>query len=293
MKKENLELLAQGYALIAKAYQDEAKQLDGAESAVKASTKAPKNTAPTKEVEEAVEETTEEEGYSLSELKAMTLKELKEIADENEIEYGSKVKKDDLIDLIMDAVADEDVSEETDNEPEEDTDEEGISLDDLEAMTLKELKELADENEIEYPKGVKAPKLREIIAEYLDSDDEEEEEETGGDEEGISAEELEEMSLKELKELADENGIEYPKVVAAKKLREIILEAIESGDEDDSTDLDEGDIAEELGLNDMETEELAEILTEAGIKATGKKQALIARIVKAVEDGEIEVGEGE
>ena len=301
MKKENLLQIAQGFALIATAYEAEALGADV--SNVVADKPAVSNKAPKKEapVVDAVED--EEEGYSLAELKAMKLPELKQLADDNGIEYGSKVKKDDLIDLIMDE--EDDVSEveaEEEAEPEEEeVDGEELTAEDLEDMKLSELKELAEEYDVEYAKGTKAPALRAILIEALFSDDEEEEAEVEeeGDEEGdeLTPEDLEDMTLKELKELATEYEVEFPKVVKAPKLREILIEALWSDDEEeeeeDGTDLDEVDYAEQLGLNDMDVEELTELLVSHGIKAKGKKQALIARVVEAIEEGVIEVEDEE
>lgn len=63
--------------------------------------------------------------------------------------------------------------------------------------------------------------------------------------------------------------------------------------DDDDDEENEEDVATQLGLNDMEVEELADILAQNNLSTKGKKQALIDRIVKAVEDGEIELEESE
>lgn len=44
---------------------------------------------------------------------------------------------------------------------------------------------------------------------------------------------------------------------------------------------------------DMETEEIADFLTECGISAKGKREALIAKLVKAVKNGDIELDDDE
>ena len=59
---------------------------------------------------------------------------------------------------------------------------------------------------------------------------------------------------------------------------------------------DEESLAEEIEdrVSEMETEEIADLLVEAGISAKGKRQALINKLIKAVQDGAIAInGEGE
>lgn len=335
MKSENLVLIAQGLQTIAGALISEA-GISGAEvEAVNEITTVvskivPKSEAKSSQEPPTVEEVDGEEGYTLAELEAMKVTELKEIADDNEIEYPSKVKKSDLIDLIMGEVEDEDEEDGSDDEAEaeeaeeaesededeaeeeeddSDDDEEGEELteEDLEEMSLAELKELADEYEVSYPKVVKAPKLRQILIDELFQVEEEEEGEVEEDDDvdssDISPEDLEEMSLTELKELADSYEVIIPKAVKVGKLRQILLENLfdedeleqDSDDDDDSdeTSLDEIDYATELGLNDMDVEELAEILSDSGLSTKGKKQALITRIVKGIEDGDIEIEDEE
>lgn len=86
---------------------------------------------------------------------------------------------------------------------------------------------------------------------------------------------------------------------------ETTLEDVEDDtDEDDGEDEDveaepiddEESLAEEIEdrVSEMETEEIADLLVEAGISAKGKRQALINKLIKAVQDGAIAInGEGE
>lgn len=343
------------------------------------------------QVETATEAVEEEEGYTLEELNALTVKQLKELADEHDIKYVDKIRKADLIDLIMDGaeeeeevepsvtaeindeneVAEEDTAEETD-EDEEDIDIEALSKDELislieenelgdvpakkakesvakyeerlrefiyEALedeegeetateeaeetetdddddeeltpqdirdaSLEDLKELAKEYEIDVPAKITQAKLAELLIGELFDEEElaqyegeiSDDEEGAEEDEGISEEDLEEMSLSELKALADEYGVKYPKLVKAPKLREIIIAELfaeeDEDDDSDETELDADDRAEELGLNDMDVEELAELLAEHGISAKGKKQALIAKVLKAIDEGIIEIEDEE
>lgn len=264
-----------------------------------------------------------EEGYSLDELNGMTVKQLKELASENGITIPKDTKKADIIDMIMEGAeeadedaedADEPVSEDEDVQADEqdeqdEADEELVELTiaDVVAMELADLKELAKEYEVDLPKNVShEDAVSEIVTALFDEDEieayqaeidgneEEAQEEDGDEEDYVTPEEIEEMSLAELKVLASAYEIEYPKLVKADKLREIVLEALfaeEDGD-DDSTDLDQSDLAEEYGLNDMSVEELTDLLVEHEIKAKGNKQALIAKVLEAIESGVIEV-EGE
>lgn len=71
-------------------------------------------------------------------------------------------------------------------------------------------------------------------------------------------------------------------------------------DDDDDTDDDDGDDDEdeddvqsavEAATEDMSLEELAEFCEENGLSSKGKRQALITRIVKAVEAGDIELSD--
>lgn len=67
----------------------------------------------------------------------------------------------------------------------------------------------------------------------------------------------------------------------------------EDDSDEDNNDLDEITSKVEELVADMEVEDIAEILTEAGIKAKGKKQALIDKLIQAVADGIIELDESD
>lgn len=168
---------------------------------------------PVKEVVKAVEEPVQEDDlqsaideYGLNDL---SLAEIKEFLDSatSPVEYNKKAKKvetlvpilakaiiDGLIPLDDDEEAEEEVAEEDDEEvevPTEEEDEEDLTVADIEKMTLKELLELASENELEVPvkikKDVKA--VRELIIETFFADEDTEEE--------VEEEETEEYSEEE------------------------------------------------------------------------------------------------
>ena len=140
-------------------------------------------------------------------------------------------------------------------------------------------------------------------------------------EEGIlTREDLNALSYNEVKALAKEKGV---KAVGSKStIIDNILavtgevedeqpepqdEVIENEDVADETedevadenveeeDLNESNLYETVAkdLEDYSDEELADILSDVGLSPKGKRQALIAKIVQAIEDGLIEWSDGE
>lgn len=260
--------------------------------------------------------------YTEDELQDMQIGELKALADDLDVEYPRTIKKQPLIKRLLESFEEseeeeeeeelEDTEVEADEEEEVDADEDDedevsdtvIDTEDGEVdladMTLKELKAFGNEYEIKVTAKTKDEAIAQILESLYDEEEveeaEEEDIEEEDEEEGID---LEEMDIDELKELAKENGIKLPAKKKSQKasayleaVRELIAEELSEADEEEEEEEEEADIAEELGLNDMSVEELAEYLEEYELSTKGKKQALIARIVKAVEDGVIEV-EGE
>lgn len=164
----------------------------------------------------------------------------------------------------------------------------------------------------------------EDVAEEVEENESDEEDESVDEEEVVEEEErltiitietedgeeeidLEEMSVKELKQFAEDYGLEVTSKTKKGIIEEILdqlygeeedddVEEVEDDVEDveeDSEDDGEEDIAEMYGLNEMSLEELAEICAEHGLSTKGKRQALIDRIVRAIEDGTIEVEDEE
>ena len=75
-------------------------------------------------------------------------------------------------------------------------------------------------------------------------------------------------------------------------------EELEEEEEDEAEELDEDEDEEQTTLDlvkeateDMTDEEIANLLIENGISAKGKRQALIDKLVKAIDDGIIEIGD--
>lgn len=160
------------------------------------------------------------------------------------------------------------------------------------------------------------------VGEDVVEEDESDEEDESVDEEEVAEEEerptiitietedgeeeidLEEMTLKELKQFAEDYGLEVTSKTKKGIIEEILdqlydeeededdVEEVEDdvdGDVEDSEDDDEEDLAEMYGLNELSLEELAEICAEYGLSTKGKRQALIDRIVRGIKDGTIVV----
>lgn len=158
---------------------------------------------------------------------------------------------------------------------------------DLDAMSLKELKAFAEDNEIEIPATKKTTgAIRSFIASQLEEPEEEEaadddgEDEAAEDEEGEEVD-LSELSLKELRILAEENDIDHDGMKRA-ALEEALEEALGGEEEGDAVD---GEEAEEIDYSDWSLGDLKEELKERGIKAVGSKSALVAKLEKSDKTG--------
>lgn len=177
-----------------------------------------------------------------------------------------------------DAEADAEAEGEEDGEAEDDGEV------DLDAMNVTELKEFADENELEIPKTKKTAAairswLSAQLAEAEEDETEAEPEEDGeeeGEEEGGEEVDLSELSLKELRVLADENEIDHsgmkrPALEAA--LEEALGETEEEEGEDEEP--------EEIDYSDWSLTDLKKELTERGLKPIGSKAAMITKLKKS------------
>lgn len=266
----------------------------------KATKSSKKSKAPVEEVEEV-----EAGEYDYDTLNGMQIGELKELADEEEVEYTKSIKKQPLIKLLLEHFSsEEEDGEEEEEEEEVEVDEDEEELDtvvetedgdvDLAELNVKELKKFAKEYEIELTAKSKDDIILEILEGLEDEEEDGEDEDEDEDGDGFD---VDSASLEELKEFAEENGITLPSKKKVQKapaylqiVKDTINEALESEDEDEEGEVD---IAEEYGLNDMDAEELAELLESYELSTKGKKQALIDRIVKAVEDGTIDLDDEE
>lgn len=135
----------------------------------------------------------------------------------------------------------------------------------LAGMSYTDLKELAKELGVT-AKGDRDT-MRKAIADYYDSRGRKETEE----------EETEDEEQEEMSEDAEEE--------------EDISEEETSDEEEEPVDDTESKVNEAVA--DMSDEDIADFLADAGISPKGKRQALIAKVVKAVEDGIISLDDSE
>ena len=152
---------------------------------------------------------------------------------------------------------------EQEEEPADEEEEDELTLEDLKEMDLAELKELATSQELEMPKKVTKASLLKAFEEQFFSEEEEEEapaeepeekpakksgkkkaepepepEQEEEEEEELTAEDINEMSLEELKGIVKEYELEIPAATLknVKKLRAAIIEIIEAPEEEDDDD---------------------------------------------------------
>ncbi len=166
-------------------------------------------------------------------------------------ELAGIVPGDQMSDLLA-SVDDEDEDEVEDDDEGEDEGSEDIMVEDLAEMGLAELKELCEEFEVSIKpdKGksrITAAALRKRLAEVLEAEEDEEEDDEDEDdgEEELTVEDIEEMSLAELKELAEEYEVSIKPARGKKKITSSVLrnriidELFEEEDEDDADDADD------------------------------------------------------
>ena len=180
------------------------KEAAPAKEATKAKGKA--KPAPEPEPEEEAEE--EEESLTLEDLQEMDLAGLKKVAAETELVMPKKVTKA----TLLKAFEEQFFSEEEEDAAEEEEEEEG------------------EEEVAEEP----APKTKGKAKAKPEPEQEPEEDEE--DEEGVlTAEDINQMSLAELKKLVKENELEVPAAALknVNKLREALIELIEAEDEEE------------------------------------------------------------
>lgn len=178
-------------------------------------------------------------------LEEMSLEELIEFADENDIKLTAKQKKRKSAALaaIQDALGDdEEEDEEVDDEEadDEDTESEEEESDEdeeepaLEDMDLDQLIEFAEENEIKLTAKQKKRKSAALAAIQEALDDTDEEEEEGTDDEDEEADEVDvfTLNLSECRSFAKDNGISLAKMPVKDrknldKVREYIQEKLD------------------------------------------------------------------
>lgn len=176
----------------------------------------------------------EENGYFREEVASDS----DEADDEEEEDLGAEDESEDESDV-------EDEDDDGDGDEEDDDEEEGfLTAEDLDEMSLAELREVAEENQVT-TKGKKEAALRAELKELLsededeeDDEDEEEDDDAEGDDGFLTVEDLESMDLEELLEVAKETGAKVPAATAknVKKLRAWLAPYLEEDDEEEDDD---------------------------------------------------------
>lgn len=98
-------------------------------------------------------------------------------------------------------------------------------------------------------------------------------------------------AIKSKEEVAEEKEeeVKTPSAKKAVQNKKVVKKPVEEEEEEvDDADDEEEDNDIKAQLEDMTLEELADILSEAGLSTKGKKEALITRVLKGIEDGVIE-----
>lgn len=245
--------------------------------------------APEEEPEEDEEDEVEEdevdeddEDEEAVDLESMDHKELVSFIEENfeDVAIPKKKKTEKVAEYaerLREFIETDLLGAEADEEPEEDDEEE----EEVVAAPVKK------------SPAKKAPKKETLIVAYENEDEEEEEVD------------LLEMTAKELREFASDFGITLPTKKNVEQLAQLVYEAFQEEAEAEEEEVIEEpkkapktapkqstqELEEEYGLDELELEDLAEILTENGLSAKGKRPALVARIIKGIEDGTIDVEE--
>lgn len=167
-------------------------------------------------------------------LEEMSLEELIEFAEESDIKLTAKQKKrkSAALEAIQEALGDEDEEEEAEDEETEEDDTESEEEDDdveLEDMSLEQLVEFAEENDIKLTAKQKKRKSAALAAiqEALEETDDEEEDEEDSDEVDVFT-----LNLSECRSFAKDNGISLAKMPVKDrknldKVREYIQEKLD------------------------------------------------------------------
>lgn len=167
-------------------------------------------------------------------LEEMSLEELIEFAEENDIKLTAKQKKrkSAALEAIQEALGDEDEDEEAEDEETEEDDTESEEDDDdvdIEDMSLEQLVEFAEENDIKLTAKQKKRKSAALAAiqEALEETDDEEEDDEDSDEVDVFT-----LNLSECRSFAKDNGISLAKMPVKDrknldKVREYIQEKLD------------------------------------------------------------------
>jgi len=190
--------------------------------------------------------------------------------------------------MPLDKDADED---EPDDEPDEDEDadedegdDEEYTADDLKELDDDDLLEVADEFEVKKPKGdLDKKKRKKLIAAILEAQEEQEDEdEDDEDDEEEDEDSYDDMSKSALVKEARSRKLKVKSDMDEDDIREMLREDdAEEEDDDDDTDEEEDDAED---YDEWSVEKLKAELKERGLKTSGSKKVLAARLEKDDEE---------
>jgi len=179
---------------------------------------------------------------------------------DEEVEKAGKTKKAKKV---------EDVEEEEEEEDLDDLVNECITQAELEEFELDELKDIAKEMSLDFKTKATKKQLIKLVLEYPEALEEAMDklgyfEEEDGEDTDENALEVEDEEVEETEDEVED----------------------EDAEEDEEVDEDEEDSLED-SLAELSVEELADICSDYDLSTKGKKQALIDRIIDAVDNGDI------
>ena len=231
------------------------------------------------------EEDGEEEDEDEVDLDELSRKELKAFIKEQELEVRvmQKDSDDEVRDKIREALGEDEDEEDEDDEDEEDDEPVVYTKAQLKKLDRDELKEAAENLDVEFPGRLTAKAKEKLIAAILEaqkaaeSDDEDEEDEDEEEEEV----DLDSLDRNELKALIKEQELDV-KVLRKDDddaLREKVREALGEDDEDEE-DEDEEDDDDEDNYEEMSVGDLREECENRELETKGTKKQLVARLRK-------------
>lgn len=219
-----------------------------------------------------------EDEYTEDDLKEMDNDELKAAAEEVGVDVPKRLTaagKKKLVAAILETQG------EDDDEDDDNSDDESYDEDMLGEMDADELSEVADELGVDMPKGkLVAAKKKRLIAALLEAQDEADGDDD--DDDADDGDEYDEMSKSQLVKEARSRKIKVKSGLDEDDIRELLREDDGDDDADDDADDDDDDTDyEEWELDDLKSE-----LKERGLKTTGRKAMLVARLNKDDESGD-------
>ncbi|TXT59342.1 MAG: DNA topoisomerase VI, subunit B [Promethearchaeota archaeon] len=244
-----------------------------------------------KEEEKAGEKETvdfEGEEVELENLDDLTVKELKSLADREDIEMPSRARKAKIVKTIQKDLKEEEEEKEEEIPEEKEIVEfkgEEIELENLDDLTIKELKSLGDKKDIDIPSRARKDEIINILEKNLKEKKPKKEKEEGESEkqketiefkgEVIELENLDDLTVKELKILADKEDIEVPSRARKAKIVRTIQKDLKEEDEEEKEEIPEEKEIVEFKGEEIEFENLDDLTVKELRKLADKKDIYI------------------